>query len=99
MSLYTITDVRQYIKENKIEDIEVYKFNSIKKSVHTDSLDFIGFDLTGIGRNQPVHTYRLMDYDEYSSTVEANGEPAFNEEDYNKKYPNGILIVVLDNDY
>lgn len=95
MALYNIADVREFIVRKNVENVEVYKFNSIKKSVHTDYVDFIGFSTAGFDDDTPVDSYTLMDYEEYNATIEANDSGSFNENEFNQEYPNGILVVVL----
>lgn len=96
MSLYTISDVKKYVKENNITDIEVYEFTSNRKSVHTDFVKFIDFDIVGLDDDTRVHSYDLMDFDDYSNSIETNCSNTFSRQEFDENYSDGLLVVVLE---
>lgn len=96
MALYTIADVKEFIKSNSIKNIELYQFNSTRKSVHTDFLKYVDEDINSLDDDTSVYYYEMMNFFDYTSSIEANCSNSFTEEEFDENYPDGLLVIVLD---
>lgn len=85
----------------KKPEIEIYRFTQPKQyyeGVHTDSIEYIEGSMTGMRRTGVALAYkhqilkdRVMDFEEYRNSVEANTSDTFSEEDYPKE---GIRVIL-----
>lgn len=70
----TIEDVKQFIADNDINSIELYRYiSNAKKSIHTDNIKYIdNFTIDKLDDEIPVSSFTLMNADEYDATINAN---------------------------
>lgn len=93
--MFNIQFIKEFVDANDVDAVEFYRFNSPRKSIHTDYVVFDGFDLLAYDDETKVELFELMDYESYSNSIEANTAPTFSESEFKEMYPNGILVVIL----
>lgn len=75
--------------------MELYRYTGTRHSVHTDFIKYLDISLSDLHPLTEVEYSELMDFDGYSSTIEANSSDGYTEEEFKENYPNGVLVIVL----
>ena len=87
-----IKELKELLKKQKKEyvDIEVYKFNSIKKSIHTDYINSV----ENYTDEYEIEDYELMNEYDYNHSILAN---ACEEANFSEWYDdnNAIVLVII----
>lgn len=84
--------IKEIIEENKgnYYNIEVYKFNSNNKRIHTDFINY----LEDYNTEDEVEDYVLMDEEEYDTTILANSTERANFEEWYDNKDAKVLVII-----